>query len=282
MTSVLKANSSTNWADQDDHDLPTTPEVHEQADGTIVIVEYRNNEDGQQVKVTRKLKKRLVGMTRNPAVVERKSLSKFGAERSSGPGPNSATTSFGEIVQLRLQQSYRDSVADEEENARKKLQKSSTIKCRLCSGNHWTNKCPNANAEQISNLLKPEGRMDGDEGLGGSGLGSRGTGKWVSASLQTAMANQQNGLMPEREEMPTLKVSNLSSEATEQDLGDLMSSVGKVIRVNIPKRKTGEPRGFAYVSFDTKTTMQAALSKFQGFKYDHLVLHLEIAERRKN
>ena len=55
-------------------DIPLTKSLQstENSDGTITTIEYRTNEDGSKVKVTRKIRRRLVVQTANHQVVERK------------------------------------------------------------------------------------------------------------------------------------------------------------------------------------------------------------------
>ena len=77
----------------------------------------------------------------------------------------------------------------------------------------------------------------------------------------------------------TLRVKNLSSDATEQDLRSLFSHYGNVTRVYIAlDRETKQSRGVAFVSFFDRAGAELAMEKLQGYGFDHLNLKIEIAE----
>lgn len=65
------------WGDQvEENDSQASPSIQStttvQPDGTVVVVEYRLNDQGKKVKVTRKIRKVLVKQVANHDVVERK------------------------------------------------------------------------------------------------------------------------------------------------------------------------------------------------------------------
>ncbi len=69
-----------------------------------------------------------------------------------------------------------------------------------------------------------------------------------------------------REDLPTLRVTNVSEDAAEDDLRDLFSRFGRVARVFIGKdRETGVGKGFAFVSFEDRANAQKALEKMNGY-----------------
>lgn len=80
----------------------------------------------------------------------------------------------------------------------------------------------------------------------------------------------------------TLRVSNLSKAATEDDLRELFDRFGRIHRVSLPKAedKFGEkvPRGFAYIAFVRRDDAEAAMNALQGYGYDHLVIKIEWAQ----
>ena len=64
-----------------------------------------------------------------------------------------------------------------------------------------------------------------------------------------------------------LFVGNLSHSVTENDLQDLFAQHGPVVEVNLMlDRMTGKPRGFAFVTMETKEGAEAA----GGFTVDLL------------
>lgn len=72
--------------------------------------------------------------------------------------------------------------------------------------------------------------------------------------------------------MPTLRVTNVSEDTSDNDLRDLFSNFGRVVRVYIGKdRDTGIGKGYAFVSFEDREAAQKALTKVNGMgMYCHL------------
>jgi translation initiation factor 3 subunit G len=138
------------------------------------------------------------------------------------------------------------------------------VECRLCKkkGEHYTANCPlkdvlRANEEPEKGeapkheVYRPPNRRGGDD-------------KTESTSG--------------RDELPTVRVSNLSESAFENDLQELFKPFGPVQRVFIAKDKTtGESRGFGFVTFYHREDAAKAIAKLDGHGYDHLILHLEWA-----
>lgn len=139
--SVIPACKTNIWLDYDH------PQAFTDADGNKVVVEYKENEAGQRVKITRRIKTTLKREKVNKAVAEHKRWAKFGDERGHLPGPDVATTTVGEKVFLKL--SLGGSVpsavqqTEEDDSAKWKEQlKGKKILCRICKGDHFTTKCP--------------------------------------------------------------------------------------------------------------------------------------------
>jgi RNA recognition motif-containing protein len=80
-----------------------------------------------------------------------------------------------------------------------------------------------------------------------------------------------------REDMPTIRVTSLSSEADEDDLRALFNRFGHIARVNVVRdRDTGESKGFAFVAFDSKRDAETAAAKMDGHGYDNLILSVQV------
>jgi translation initiation factor 3 subunit G len=79
--------------------------------------------------------------------------------------------------------------------------------------------------------------------------------------------------MFKRDDLPTLRITSLSTDATDEDLRDLFTPFGTVIRANVVKdRDTRESKGFGFVSFESKKVAEVALAKMNGRGYDSLIL----------
>ena len=77
----------------------------------------------------------------------------------------------------------------------------------------------------------------------------------------------------QRDDLPTLRITSLSTDATDDDLRELFSRFGRVARANVVKdRETKESKGFGFVSFDSRQDAEKALQKMNGFGYDSLIL----------
>lgn len=76
-----------------------------------------------------------------------------------------------------------------------------------------------------------------------------------------------------RDDLPTLRITSLSYDATDDDLRDLFKPFGTVARANVVRdRETRESKGFGFVSFERREMAELALQKMNGRGYDSLIL----------
>ena len=79
-----------------------------------------------------------------------------------------------------------------------------------------------------------------------------------------------------------LFVGNLSFNATENQLQDMFAAHGNVIEVDLIMDKfTGRPRGFAFVSMETKEAADAATQALNGKSVDGRALTVNEARPRE-
>jgi translation initiation factor 3 subunit G len=79
-----------------------------------------------------------------------------------------------------------------------------------------------------------------------------------------------------RDDLPTLRVTNISEDTQENDLRDLFGGFGRVARVYVGRdRETGAGKGFAFVSFEERSVAQKAMEKVNGKGYDNLILSVQ-------
>jgi translation initiation factor 3 subunit G len=77
-------------------------------------------------------------------------------------------------------------------------------------------------------------------------------------------------------DLPTLRITNISSDTLESDLRELFSSFGRVSRVYVGRdRDTGAGKGFAFVSFEERASAVKAIEKVNGRGYDNLILSVQ-------
>ena len=157
------------------------------------------------------------------------------------------------------------------------------VSCRLCKGDHFTSKCPyrqelemvgiRGGKAQLLFILPPFSIVDNrpdappsddlpptDTPAAGSG-----TGKYVPPSMRGGVVRAGESMNRPREDLPTLRVTNVSEDATEDDLRDLFSRFGRVHRVYIGRdRETGIGKGYAFVSFEDRTVAEKAMHRIHG------------------
>jgi translation initiation factor 3 subunit G len=168
------------------------------------------------------------------------------------------------------------------------------VVCKLCKGEHFTVRCPykdslaglestGASCLYLSNRCVVETHHI-DTGVGvedevAPPVGTS-TSKYIPPSMRGArgpgesMSRTTGG--GSRDDLPTLRVTNLSEDTQEGDLRDLFGVFGRVARVYVGRdRETGAGKGFAFVSFEERANAQRAMEKVNGRGYDNLILSVQ-------
>lgn len=253
------------------------------------ITEYKYNDEGKKVKITRvyNLETRKV----SKSIAKRKAWKKFGsASRDNPHGPDPSTTFVGEDVYLSFTTNKED-LEEDKEDPLKKLKGVSIVKCRHCKGDHWTTKCPYKDSlqplQEIEDKEKAKESGDGAMADFASKTGGVTGGKYVPPSMRGGDASQRRGeTMGNRrqaDEAATLRVTNLSEDACETDLQELFRPFGSIARVYLAKDKqTNQSKGFAFVSYYKREDAARAIKQLQGYGYDHLILGVEWAKPSTN
>ncbi|CEQ41018.1 SPOSA6832_02690, partial [Sporobolomyces salmonicolor] len=277
-------------------------------DGVTTIVEYRLNDEGKKVKVTRKIKRTLVKTAVNHVVAERMG---FGQEKGAAPGPHSATTTVGENVRLRIQAGgiKKDEPAEDPmANMRAQLA-DKKVTCRYCSGDHFTARCPYKDTLGAA-LGEGEEAPPSDVPASDDPSAVRAAGgKYVPPSMRAGAKGVGESMNRGRDDYPTLRVTNLSEDARDDDLWELFGRFGKInrcvwcppFRLASPRlvtadqstdahvalcacarsiyvgkdQETGLCKGFGFVSFESRSDAEAAMKKVHGLPYDHLILQVQ-------
>ncbi|KAF9583441.1 translation initiation factor eIF3 subunit g [Lunasporangiospora selenospora] len=266
--------SATNWADEVDGE--EQPQTFTDANGITTHIEYRINEDGKKVKITRRTQKKLIHDKVNKAVATRKKWPKFGKEKGSKPGPDPATTNVGDNIKLKLSSTGKViEEVDEKQEAIKQQLQNKKILCRICKGDHFTTKCPykdslgvedaGASTPPVEEAI-PEAEQQGS--------------KYIAPHMRAgATPKDRDAMREKRDEQPTLRVTNLSEDATEADVSELFKRFGHISRVFLARdRETNVCKGFAFVSFTMRDDAERALEAIDGRGYDNLILRVEWAK----
>ncbi|CCO32264.1 Eukaryotic translation initiation factor 3 subunit G Short=eIF3g [Rhizoctonia solani AG-1 IB] len=110
-------------------------------------------------------------------------------------------------------------------------------------------------------------------------------GKYVPPSMRAGAGAGRGGesmFRNNRDDLPTLRVTNVSEDTQEDDLRDLFSKFGRVARVYVGRdRETGAGKGYAFVSFEDKANAERAIQKVHGMGYDNLILSVQWSQPRE-
>jgi translation initiation factor 3 subunit G len=300
------------WADDFEGDDPVNSNelppqtVTTNKDGTKTFITWRFNDEGKKVKTTRRIRYSTHKEVVNPRVAERKQWAKFGLSAKDGPGPAAeyvtfqsshllvtdfdSTTSVGENIIFRPSTNWRKDAKEEKTDAgiMKDKLKDKKVKCRICNGEHFTARCPFKDTmapvgEEGATADVAAGAADTPEGPGGLGAVK---GSYVPPHMRNGGAaasgsgDRMGGGKYERDDLATLRVTNVSEMAEEQELRDMFERFGRVTRVFLAKdRETGMAKGFAFISFQERTDAAKACEKMDGYGFKHLILRVEFAKK---
>jgi translation initiation factor 3 subunit G len=239
-------------------------------DGTKTVISYRYNDDNKKVKVTRRIKTTVVREHVNPQVAERRKWEKFGLEKGHAAGPSFDTTSVGENIIFRPSVNWKANAKEAEKEGGEKGSmkdqlKDKKVKCRICSGEHFTARCP------FKDTMAPveEGTaaapgVEAEEDAGGLGAGKS---SYVPPHMRKGGAGggEKMGGRFEKDDLATLRVTNVSELAEENELRDLFERFGRVTRVFLARdRETQRAKGFAFISYADRGDAALACEKVDG------------------
>lgn len=203
--------------------------------------------------------------------------------------PATDTTSVGENIIFRPSTNWRKDAKEEktEAGSMKDKLKDKKVKCRICNGEHFTARCPFKDTmapvgEEGASADVAAGAADVVEGPGGLGSGKS---SYVPPHMRNgggaaAAGDRMGGGKYERDDLATLRVTNVSEMAEEQELRDMFERFGRVTRVFLAKdRETGLAKGFAFISFQERTDAAKACEKMDGYGFKHLILRVEFAKK---
>ncbi|KAG9286393.1 hypothetical protein G9A89_014559 [Geosiphon pyriformis] len=271
------------WADEVGEEFDQLPlEALTDENGVKTVIEYRPNDDGKKVKVTRKIKKTLIKEHVNRAVAARKKWAKFGEESGKKVGPDMSTTSISEQVYLKLSTTGKQAeVTEDVDSAKKKLLLGKKILCRICKGDHFTTKCPYKDTlqplDELTNALEEVKHPPTTSEA--TSTEASGTSKYVPPAARPGSKPSGDSYSKERKDDATIRVTNLSEDTTENDIHDLFRRFGNISRVYLARdRETNVCKGFAFVSFGIRDDAAKALTAINGYGYDNLILRVEWAK----
>ncbi|KAF7493880.1 Eukaryotic translation initiation factor 3 subunit G [Sarcoptes scabiei] len=258
------------WAYQmdDDDDLD---DRQVEFDGDMKIITEIRHQDGKKLQVKQyfKTEKRRVSLN----VAKRKTWMKFGLSANDPPGPNPKTTYISEEISMEyLNQKDEENLDLDLSQQFNKGIVNPHIVCRHCSHNHWTMECPLKNEINALNKYNDSNdSKDDDRTRGRLGLSMLKDGKRLDLNSRS------------KDENNTIRITNLPEETQDEDIKDLFKNFGKITRIFLAKDKaTGNSKGFAFVSLDTRENAARAIRAVNGHGYNNLILSVEWARPSGN
>jgi len=250
------------------------------------VTEYRTAEDGTKIKHVRKIKVTKVKQKVNRNVVARRAWKKFGDCASIKPGvEDNITYISGEAIRVDFR-AKKQGEGKEEPEIKIGREDGSIVVCRNCGkSGHWTLRCPERRKIGMSNeelAMQPDASSDAPETPTPSSARGEG-GKYVPPNMRPGAADRSSAKPRfDRDDANTLKVTNLSEDTTEDDIRELFRNFGHTTRVYLARdRLSGESRGFAFVTYQTRQDAERAVHGLNGHGYDNLILHVEFAKPRE-
>ena len=246
------------------------------------VVEERSDDAGKKVKITRKIRMRLVSTTVSADVAIRAHWARFG-DAAGSIEMNNRSTITSEPVYLHLSARGRDEAASAQA-AKAPVVEVKAVECQHCKGPHWTARCPNKDLFALDKTPALSVSSAFSNAPGSSG----GPEKYISPALRAriesgasvASSFDINGLGSTSRENPyTVRISNLPEICTEQDIRDLCKPIALVTRAHVVRdMRTQNCRGSAFVSFSTMHDVERVVKIINGHPYGNLILKAEIAK----
>ncbi|KTW28064.1 hypothetical protein T552_01926 [Pneumocystis carinii B80] len=276
------------WADDEYSESSLMPNVFEGPEDIRTVVEYYV-ENGKKFKITKKIKKMVVKEKDNPAIEERKNWKKFGVEKGRGPGPDPSTTSIGENIVLKFQLGWSKNVYkgfEEDQSVNKTTKdtfKDKKVACRLCKGDHFTARCPYKDTLQPFDEVNNAANLNiSNKSVMPSESSAETTGRYIVPHLRVGRsAGGDSMFRRDKDEYFTVRVTNVSEDAREEDIRELFERFGRISRLYLAKDKeTGRGKGFAFISYYDRMDAAKAIEKMDKYGYDNLIIRCEFSKSR--
>lgn len=262
---------ATSWVDtmKEHHAADQLPPPTEKIEGdTKIVTEHKLDEEGKKIKITKTYQ--IVRNEVTKGMLKRRQWRPFGKIQSEDE-KREATNMDEEIFMQFINQ--KDTEAVEDDPWVKALEANKSLfKCRVCMGNHATAQCPLG--------TKPDDLANDMAGLSLNRLPTA-TDKYVPRAQLMEQSGRPTGSMSMRlrEDLNTIRVTNLPGEMQDSDIKDLFGKIGRISRIFLARDKyTGTSRGYAFVSFEKHEHAQMAVKAFNGFGYANLILKVELAK----
>jgi len=237
-----------------DSEIDFDAEEIEIVDGNKLVSFYRKGAEGIIYKHTKIYRLETQQIKVPKKVAERKTWEKFGVSKGLPSGPDTASTNrvFDEVF---FEFTNNKKIGDDSDDNNMGMFGSNSknvVTCKYCSGNHWSIKCKN----------KPDKIKDDKDK---KDLPSNG--KYVPKF-------KRDGEPTIDKNRNTIRISNISENADEQDLRVLFVNYGHITRLYYNQK------GFAFLTYSELNSCEKAIETVNGHPYDYLILRVEMAESK--
>ncbi|CAJ0958736.1 unnamed protein product, partial [Mesorhabditis belari] len=183
-------------------------------------------------------------------------------------GPQVSTTYVAEEVEMQFVRNRAGEQILDVQEEKQQAKTTSREHCRHCKANdHWSTNCPYKEMYQVEEEVDLNAAPEKPAGPGAPG-------RYMAPGMRGGERPDQR-----RSDENTCRVTNLPQEVDEQELRELFTRMGRVQRVFIARDKqTNLPKGFAYITYDLRLDAEKAIEKLNGYKYEHMVMHVELAK----
>jgi hypothetical protein len=240
--------------DFNESEIDFDKEKIEMVGGNKHVTFYRKADEGIIYKHTKiyRLEKHKIRLPKK--VAERRNWEKFGVSNGLPPGPDTASTNrvFDEVF---FEFTNNKKIGDDKVDDNMGMFGSNTknvVTCKYCSGNHWSIKCKN----------KPDKIKDAKDD------------KDIPSNGKYVPKFKRDGEKPLDKNRNTIRISNISDNADEQDVRELFVNYGRITRLYYNQT------GFAFLTFSELNACEKAIESVNGHPYDYLILRVEMAESK--
>lgn len=248
MTLLYKA-----WGDEKFANEEDDYESAVDANGIKYTIQYRLNEHGRKIRITRKVRvtKKTLQVV-NKRVEERKTKwVKFGRVKGVEGIEQGATYRGEEVFLVMGDEEERKAERDRREQLARDTKELETLYQSL-----------------LSDHLDKSSTMTSSSPT-----------PWRPRNHLTLATNSTVSSSLEDDKSTTIKISNLSDETTDDDLRELLRDYGRVSKSHIVRnRETNLSRGFAFINFHQRRDAEIAMEKLNGYGWNHLILSVEWAK----
>lgn len=142
------------------------------------------------------------------------------------------------------------------------------VTCSKCKGAHFTKDC--------SNREEPKEESPVQQNKSGA---------YVPPNKRKSSSNYDNSYNSEN---TTIRLTEIVTDALQDDVRELASKIGNVTRIHMCKHRddrfgvTGEFTGTAFVSFVDEETAKLAVERLNGHRYSYLTLQAEMSKPRNS